>query len=160
MKQMEVMELTPDSFKEYGYVISQSDAQPNTNNEEFTYWGKVSQSEMSKLVSTGVLVCHERQNVVEKLERHVNTPEILAALEGDSVICVGKRHDGTGSPSEIKGIKAFRIKQGDAICMYSGTWHWIPFPENCKNSKFMVAFASGTEDNDLEIVDLPEKLAF
>jgi len=150
------VELTAESFKDYGHVISKGQENPMADNEEFMYWGKVSQLKMSGIASTGVLIGHKREPVVVKLERHVNTPEVLAALDGDSVVCVAKPSPkGTDT---IEGVQAFYIKQGEAFAMHEGTWHWIPVPVNSEECKFLVVFASGTEDNDLEVKDLLEEI--
>ena len=130
--------------------------EPMANDSEITYWGKVSQLKMGDVVSTGVLYTHKREPVIKCLERHVNTPEVLVALEGDSVICFGKpsREGQVG----IDGLQAFYIKQGDAFAMHAGTWHWAAVPVKGELSKFLVLFALGTEANDLEVRDLAENL--
>lgn len=120
-----------------------------------TYWSKVSLPKMGKTLSTGVLFGHERQAVVRSLERHKKTSEALVALEGDSIVCFGKP---CSSHKRIRGIKAFYVRQGQAICMHTGTWHWAPFPINVKKCKFLVLFATDTETSDLEIRDLPEEV--
>ena len=120
-----------------------------------TYWSKVSLLKMGKTLSTGVLFGHERQAVVRSLERHKKTSEVLVALEGDSVVCFGKP---ASSPKKIRGIKAFYVRQGQAICIHTGTWHWAAFPINVKECKFLVLFAIDTETSDLEIGNLPKEI--
>jgi ureidoglycolate hydrolase len=142
-------------FKPYGYVISATKGKPLARNMELTYWSKVSFLKMGKIVSAGVLFVHERGAVVRSLERHRKTPEVLVALEGDSLVCFGKP---SSSHGKIQGIKAFYVRQGQAICMHTGTWHWAPFPVNAKKCKFLVLFATDTETSDLEIRDLPEEV--
>lgn len=156
MKELTAVELTKENFKDYGYVISSNNGNPMGDNDEFLYWGKVSELNMSCAASTGILIARKRENFIRKLERHVSTPEILVALKGDSIICLAK--PALDGDDKIEGIKAFYIKQGDAFAMLSGTWHWIPIPVNSDKSKFLVLFASGTEDNDLEIMDLEEEV--
>lgn len=147
MKRLEPVELNAENFKAYGYVISSGQGQPASDNDEFKYWGKVSRLYMSETASTGVLIGKKRDTVVTKLERHVRTPEILVAVEGDCVICVANQD-----------VQAFYVKQGDAFALYEGTWHWIPYPVDRENCKLLVIFAEGTEDNDLEVKVLDEEV--
>lgn len=154
MKEIKAIELTRENFKDYGYVLSKEDGEPLAKNEELTYWGKVSCFGMSESVSTGILYNHKRDPIIKKFERHVKTPEVLVALEGDSIICLAKS---TCNPDkDTESVKAFYIKQGDAIGLHAGTWHWVPIPINCEKSKFLVVFANGTEDNDMDFSDLVE----
>lgn len=155
MKEIKAIELTAANFKDYGYIIHNTGAKADADNEEFTYWGKVSQLKMGGVTSTGILCCHQRELIIKKMERHVNTPEVLVAVEGDSLICLSRP---SNKDDEIKDIKAFYLKQGSAVALNAGAWHWVPFPINCEMSKFIVVFTQGTEDNDLEIKDLDEKI--
>lgn len=155
MKKIKALKLTDDSFADYGYVISQTQEAPIADNAELTYWGKVSQLKMSDVVSTGIMYAHKRLPIIKSLERHIKTPEILAILEGDSVILFGKS---SKEGIDEESLKAFYIKQGDAIAMYEGTWHWVGIPVDCDVSKFLVLFACNTEDEDLEVKDLTEEV--
>lgn len=147
--------LTPAGFRSYGYVISTAKGKPFLDNKEVTCWSKVSLLEVGKTASTTLLFCHRRRPAVKKLERHVRSPEVLVGLEGDSVICVGKPSSGRDA---IRGIRAFYLRQGDAIAMHAGTWHWPPFPVNAKQCKLLVLFSSRTEESDLKFRDLPEEV--
>lgn len=155
MRTVKASKLTPAGFRPYGYVISTAKGKPFLDDNEVTCWSKVSLLEVGKTASTTVLFCHRRQPVVKKLERHVRTPEVLVSLEGDSAICVGKRSSGRGA---IRGIRAFYLRQGDAIAMHAGTWHYPPFPVKAKQCKLLVLFASGTEATDLKYGDLPQEV--
>ena len=155
MKEIKAMELTAENFRDYGCLLSSSSAQPLAQNSELTYWGKVCELKMGDVASTGILYGHDREPVIKSLERHVSTPEVLVALEGDSIILFGKPAPDIGN---IDDLKAFYIKQGDAFAMHPGTWHWVGIPVGGKSSKFLVVFASGTEANDLEVRDLQEEI--
>jgi ureidoglycolate hydrolase len=156
MKELKAVELTGESFKDYGYVVSSVSGEPMADNAEFKYWGKVSELKMSEFASTGVLLCLKRELIVKQFERHVHTPEMLVALEGNSIICFAK--PSVQGKNQIEAIRAFKVKQGTAIAVHEGAWHWIPYPVDCKESKFLVVFASGTEANDLEVKELDEEI--
>ena len=155
MKEIQAIELTPENFQDYGQILSASKGEPMADNEEFAYWGKIAELGMTEQVSTGFLVCRQREGEVKNLERHTRTPEILVALEGDSLICMAKPESVIGA-DRIEGIQAFHVREGEAFVMHIGTWHWVPFPVNRETSKFLVVFASGTEADDLELRDLED----
>lgn len=152
MERLTVVDLTPETFHGYGDVLSVGPTTPMANSEEITYWGKVAELEMGSRVSTGYLACKPRPGVLKQLERHLRTPEILVALRGDSLVCMAKP-SAPGSKN-IDGLKAFRVKQGQAFAMAPGTWHWAGYPFKKEEALFLVVFASGTEGADLEFTDL------
>lgn len=156
MKEIVPIELNTESFKNYGCVINKMELKPNVYNEEFKYWSKTSQFSINGVTSTGMLCPSKREMLVKCFERHINTVEVLVALEGDSIICVGKQS--ATDDENIEGIQAFYIKQGDAFLINKGIWHWIPYPINSTGSKFIVMFSLGTEDNDLMIKHLTNEI--
>lgn len=155
MKKLKQSPLTPENFKEYGFVLNVARQEPAADNPDFKYWSEISQLQMGRVASTGLLYGNMREPVATRLERHVNTPEVLVSVEGDSILCVGKP---TGAGVNIEDVAAFYLKQGDAVALREGTWHAVPFPVNDAICKFIVMFALGTEDNDLELSDLPEEI--
>jgi ureidoglycolate hydrolase len=157
MKDIKAVALTPENFKDYGQILSISNKEPMADNQEIAYWGKVTELAMTEMVSTGILVCRKREGLIKSLERHTRTPEILVALEGDSLICMAKP-ESVVSTNRIEGIQAFHVRQGEALVMHGGTWHWAPVPVNREETKFLVIFASGTEGEDLEIRELPNPI--
>lgn len=152
MEKLTIVDLTPESFRGYGSVLSTGPGAPMADSEEITYWGKVAELEMGARVSTGYLSCKPRPAVLKQLERHLRTPEILVALGGDSLVCMA-RPSAPGSKG-IAGLQAFRVRQGQAFAMAPGTWHWAGFPTGKTAAVFLVVFASGTEGDDLEFMDL------
>ena len=157
MEKIKAVALTSENFKEYGQILSMSKGEPMADNEEFAYWGKITELAMTEKVSTGFLVCQKREGLVKNLERHTTTPEIMVALEGDSLVCMAKPESIVGA-DRIERIQVFHVRQGQAFVMHTGTWHWIPFPVDSEESKFLIIFASGTENADLEIRELPDPI--
>jgi ureidoglycolate lyase len=158
MKEIKAHELSTANFTGYGWILSESNESPLADNPEFKYWGRVSRFSVHGELSSGILFCRARDKVVSQMERHVNTAEILAALSGDSVLCLAKKTV-PGQGVDPATLRSFIIKQGQAVCLEAGTWHWIPYPLNEDGSKFLVAFNCGTEENDLEVVKLEEDIS-
>ena len=150
-----IVPLNEHTIRRYGRILSESTAEPSAREAEFLYWSQTSVLTLDQPLSTGLLVCHPRKPYLSQLERHVDTPEVLVALDGDSIICLAAP-DEEPAVRTPESLAAFKVTQGQAFVMNSGTWHWIPFPTEQRQTKFLVAFATDTESNDLEVVDLPE----
>jgi len=145
--------LTAEAFAPFGQVLTEYSGAPLANDDVITYWGGVGSAAFDGPASAGVLLGHSRRMVTSKLERHLNTPEVLVALEGDAIVCVGE-------PGEPKCLSAFIIRQGEAVALNKGAWHWTPFPTDELDCRFLVLFQKDTESNDLEIRELPRELFF
>jgi hypothetical protein len=100
----------------------------------------------------GSLACAHRKARLEKMERHLRTPELLSAVQGDAIICVAPPQE--ASDGAFAGVRALVVRQGQSILLEAGAWHWIPFPLNAEGARFMVLFRNRTGDEDLEIREL------
>ena len=145
--------LEASEFKKYGSILTGYSGRPMADDDVITYWGEVAEIDVKQPISAGVLLGHKRPMSTDKLERHNETPEILTALDGDAIILVA-----AGQNDEVKDIAAFHVRQGEAVALDPGIWHWTPFPKNKEQCRFLVLFYSGTEVNDLIIKDLEEKI--
>ena len=154
MKIQAVLLNAPD-FKPYGQILTRTDNKPMADDEIITYYGKTALIEFHGKASTGYLIGHKRRFETDKLERHRNTPEVLAALEGDAVIIAAQAHVATGAPEDVK---AFIVKQGQAIAFNKGVYHWTPFPVKQDECRFLVMFENDTESADLQILELDDNI--
>jgi ureidoglycolate hydrolase len=147
--------LASKEFADFGQYLSHSNTPAAADNPEYSYWGRVAGMTFGEKASSGILLCHKRELVVKSFERHERTPEVLVALDGgDSLLCLAK------PASRPTDVRWFEVHQGDAFALHSGTWHWIPFPTEARESRFLVIFAWGTEEGDLHYSDLPLPLRF
>jgi ureidoglycolate hydrolase len=153
VKTSTLLDLNAGTFADFGQILSTTSAESNAKNDEYTYWGKVGKISVGEKASSGILLCHDRKPIVKSFERHERTPEVLVALDGDSVLCLARPGDRPTGP------QWFKVKKGDAIALHPGTWHWIPFPLGGRACSFLVIFAWGTEENDLQYADLEQPIS-
>ena len=151
---MELKFLTNQDFSEYGLVLSI----PNDNEtktDELQYWRGISTCSMGRM-TTGLLRVNPRKPVINELERHLETPEIVTILEGSGIMYFAKPCD-----TPEKSLSGFKVYQGDSFLMLPGTWHSLILPENDKDVKLLILFKEGTEDLDLDIrqLSIPLKVA-
>jgi ureidoglycolate hydrolase len=149
--------LTAKGFAPFGRILAPLPGRkPDADEAVFSFTSAALPRDLPDYAMIANLVCKPREFSVRKLERHTDTPEMLAALDGDSLLCVAPS---SADPATCgpEGITAFRINRGQAVLLGPGTWHWIPFPLLDKPSLFLLMLRNETGENDLEIVDLREE---
>lgn len=147
-------EIDKKDFFDYGYTIHEPNLDTRkTKNKDLIYWREVSTFKMDE-ISTGILEVMPRQTPISKLERHVNTFELVSVLSGGGFIVFAKPE---GDPN--KTLKAFKVKQGDSFLMRPGTWHSLILPQNNQISKLLILFKKNTEDLDIEFKMLKKPIA-
>jgi hypothetical protein len=100
----------------------------------------------------GHMVCAPRPMTVSRMERHLHTPEILAAIDGDSVICLAPPQEPRAGT--LTGMRAVTVRKGQVFILETGAWHWIPFPLQPQPARFLVIFKDKTGENDLQFCTL------
>ena len=154
MREIALESVHGQAFAPFGELLNGTAGTPLADSDEMTYWGGITKFDFPPKLSSGFLKSRNTSLVVSQLERHTKTGEILVALNSDAIICMAT------AQSDIQGkdatLGAFLVKQGEAIKMHRGTWHWLPIPVGSDEAHFLVLFADGTESGDLEVVELSE----
>ncbi len=145
-----VHELSVDKFEDYGFYVCEKDNTPLAENARFTYWDQLAKFNLGPMVSAGIVKGHKSDDNVLSIERHKKTPEILVGLEGDALVLLAKPDN---TSSEIEGLKAFKIKEGDTVVLHPGTWHSPPSPA-AASCRLLVLFNQGTPAEDIEEINL------
>jgi len=147
------IEMTPDNFSIFGEVLGSGSYMPVPSEEEFTWKEIAGNLPLISPSCTGQLNCRYRSRIVNRMERHINTPEIMIALSGHSLLCVAPAD--LYMPEE-SDIHCFRVEEGTAFMMNKAVWHWIPFPLQETGSRFLVLFRDGTGADDLHFHELKQ----
>jgi len=105
----------------------------------------------------GTMDCAPRPMQVSRMERHLRTPEVLVAIDGDSVICLAPPQEPVAG--KLKDMRAVTVRKGQVFIMETGAWHWIPFPLENRPARFLVVFKQKTGQNDLEFHALAESVS-
>ena len=88
MTGIRVRELDPADSGWVRKVIPSGCRTPEADGPEFSYHQVLASRELGGAGIFAELICRKRPLVLEKLERHLQTPEILAAL--DSLLSAGQ----------------------------------------------------------------------
>lgn len=150
-KKIEILELTNESFKEFGQVITNENREPDAGDENYSWWERLGAFEGIDNISINILGCKKRELKIEKLEAHKETPEAIIPLGGKDVIVVVAP---AGKLDENK-IKAFRIPGSKGIILNTGAYHFIPYPTE-EDTNCIVIFKHATGANDMILEQLSE----
>jgi len=149
------MRLTEENLKGFGRLISSGAIAANIDEPEFAFSADIAQFTIQGKTTTGILTGKKRPLALEKFERHLRTPEILVALENDSLIAMAKPSETVPEPQHIH---LFHVKQGEAFLIVPGTWHWVPFPVDAETCRLLVLFRENTGSEDGGVIEFAEKV--
>lgn len=160
MKTIKAQRVTPENFQAFGKVISvTAKAEPDAQSDIQTFYGQLAIMECQGSFELGICVARNRAYVVDTLEQHAETAELLAALRGDFVTPVTSSVviDGKQCPDMDK-LTAIRVNQGEGVVFDKGIWHWTPYAvtETCD---VLVVFKTDTPKNDFSCSSLSEEIA-
>ena len=149
--------LNEENFNGLGDIIQNQfeGKTPLLDESFFNHYGPLAFLECDGPVEFGITRFKKRPLVLEKLEQHAQTPEMLYAIDDDFIMPVAPivYKNGESYP-DIDKIKAIRVKQGDGVIFNDGIWHWAPFPATNEKSSVLVGFKKGTAENDIIIKEL------
>lgn len=147
MNKIEPVSLTEESFAAFGKIISVTEKAPACDDANIIYTKQVYTDAMGKL-STGIMTCKKRTPILQTMEKHENTPEIMVNLGGDAILVLAEKDYDFESDNADK-IRAFRVKKGDAYVIDAGVWHWASYPVKEERVDYLVIFKFDTEDTDI-----------
>lgn len=156
-KALQLEYLSEQLFADYGQVIQNSfDGKvPLLNESFFKHYGPLAFLECEGPVEFGITRFNKRPLIVDKLEQHAETQEMLYAIDDDFIMPVAPIiYKGAEAWPDVGKLKAIRVKQGDGVIFKRGFWHWAPFPATRQNSSVLVGFKAGTAKNDIVIKPL------
>ena len=125
---------------------------PDVQNDIIRFFGRLGVIESSKAVEFGLCAYERRPFVVEKLEQHRLSRELLYAVDEDFLMPVAPNLAGSDQP-DLSRAFALHIRRGTGVIFAPSAWHWVPYPLKGK-SFALVGFALDTPKNDMHFHDL------
>ena len=157
--EIHVRSLDSESFRQYGQLISirrASDMKPDFESENITFYGALGIFESRTPMEFGICTYKKREPVIEHLEQHVLTQELLYAIDDDFIMPVAPNVTrGVRNVPDLDNLEAVEVRKGEGILFDKGIWHWIPYPRR-NHSYALVGFSKDTAKNDIEVFDLDE----
>ncbi len=124
--------------------------------EVIEFYGELGLIECRGQLEIGICVFHKRPPVLDQMEMHEHTQELLYAIDDDFIAVAAPGEAGGGAPL-LSELVALRVKRGEGLLFQKGVWHWAPFPFAAE-SFALVGFARGTATTDMIVRDLGRKI--
>ncbi len=142
--------ITEETFDGYGTILHSSAKDAAIDMDGFRFVADVFKFCSDIPFTVGILTGKKREIKRESAEKHANTVEILVQLENDAIVYLGKPTVGD-EPGELE---EFLLRQGEAVALAQGAWHWVPYPVEEDACKTLVIFKENTGANDAVIKDI------
>ena len=125
-EQLEINVLTPEAFRPYGWMLGKpipdGNGVPLYSNAGTDFW-------QEHLFNTGAggdaellwVNYRSRSLEIDSLEKHLLTQQAIVPLTGE-IIQVVAPSAADGGP-DLSQVAAFRVPQGQGVCMRPGCWH-------------------------------------
>jgi hypothetical protein len=121
---------------------------PTFSEPNFDWWGKLAILFFPEGLELGLLRLRQREPVIDRLERHLQSAELIIPVDGDFIIPVS-----SGASSErgiaAHSVGAFELHKEECIIINPGTCHGPPLPLD-KDASVILALQNDTPATDLE----------
>jgi hypothetical protein len=120
---------------------------PDVENDILRFFGKLGVIQAPGGVEFGICAYNRRPFLVDGLEQHRQTGELLYAIDEDFLMPVAPNIAGANQP-DLSRAFALRVRRSQGVIFAPGAWHWVPYPLKAK-SFALVGFAVDTAKNDM-----------
>lgn len=130
---------------------------PDAQSEIQTYRGQLAIMN-NDAMQIGICVAKKREYIVDTLEQHIQSSELLVALDGDFIVPATSSIEVNGKMCpDMSKLVALRVKDGEGLVFDQGIWHWTPYAikETCN---VLVGFKEDTPDCDYITDETVEKI--
>ena len=148
----------PDSLKgsvQYISLPPKSAEGPQKVGGVIEFYGELGLMKVPGEMELGICVFHKRPLVLEQMERHAGTQELLYAVDNDFIAVAAPGRPGKAPLAS--DLVALKVRRGEGLLFQKGCWHWAPYPF-AEESYALVGFARGTATADMDIQPLDRKV--
>ena len=146
MKRIAVQQINTEAFEPFGSKSAMPNGTPLASDATFKYWSDVANYEIDGETEIGYCTVYGQEDgVVNWMERHARTPEILIPIDVPFVLPV---------MSDDGDVQAFRADPGEAVVIGRGVWHSACKPIGADEASYFVIFRRGTPQEDVIKTDI------
>lgn len=136
-----IQPLTEEAFAPFGEAVLQPSAGATAADDTFSFWSDVANYAIDGETEIGYCTVYRgEEDVVDWMERHDRTPEMLVPIDGPFVLPVMTK-DGSA--------RAFFVDVGQAVVIGDGVWHSACKPVGADQTTYFVVFRRGTPHEDV-----------
>jgi ureidoglycolate lyase len=160
MKKITVQELSPESFKSYGWAVMPQQGAPDIQNAFIDYWHEVADLSVTGTPwHIGFMRVKKNPPVLSTLQKLRRSVEMYFTLDGGPGVEFVALSAPDGSP-DLATLKCFSLSGGQSIIVDRDVWHCTPFALAEKTDyalvlagDVLVRTADGTLGVDRETID-------
>lgn len=159
MKTVPVLPLTQEAFAPYGeyYDMLYPQGHALTGALHSFYPDRLSEWCPTRMGFSPIAVKKPERMVIDAVEYHTTTPELILPLDDDMIIHVAPASAGTPVPQLTQ---AFLVPRGTLVKIRTAIWHLAPLPAHEPVLHAMIALPECTYANDCTVVALKESEQF
>ncbi len=141
MKHIQAKRVGEGRFERYGSVAAMSGEEPIARGDAFAFWSDVAHFDAGAAVEIGYCTVYRRpEDVVDWMERHDRSSEVLVPIDGSFVLPV---------MSAEGDVEAFHVDRGEAVVIGQSVWHSACKPAEGLETTYFVLFRRGTPQEDV-----------
>ena len=129
-------------FNKYGKIVILPSETPTSQDETYKFWSDVAHYHIEGDTEIGLCTVYKQEStIVNSLERHLNTPEILIPADSSFILPLQRDDEDV--------LEAFSVNPGEAVVIEKGIWHGPCIPKNSSESSYFVIFRHKTPHEDV-----------
>jgi ureidoglycolate lyase len=141
---MDVQKANTMNFRKYGKVVNVPEGSPTSQDSSYKFWSDIANYKIEGETEIGICTVFKQEKISDKVERHLNTPEILIPIDAPFILPV--LEDG----KEKSDMEFFEVGIGEAVVINEAVWHGACLPVNKNESSYFVIFRRNTPGEDVE----------
>jgi ureidoglycolate hydrolase len=144
-------QITEDNFKKFGKVVKSPKGEPTAQADDFKFWSNIANYAIDGSTEIGICTVYKQpMNLINGMERHLQTPEILIPIDAPFVLPLLKEGD-----SE-EAAEAFQVNIGEVVVIDKAVWHGACLPVGKEESSYFVIFRKDTPNEDVYKKEITE----
>lgn len=156
--ELKIAPYTQAAFEDFGKVLAIPSGTPTYSDQRLDWWSTIGVLPGSTVgdFEVSLLTCRQSDMTFNSLERHVQSPELLLALDDDiiSAFAPARDLDDPGARPALEEVRAFKIPQNQGFLVGTGTWHLLPTCATKDECLMLVIFKRDTGANDLTFAEI------
>ncbi len=152
MRTLQIEPLSEEAFRPYGRVLGRPSRTADIDKGWLGYWHTLAEIGFHDNPVWGFLEMHQRQPIVEELERHCRSHEVFIPMGGVSIMPIaagGDWNDPHASP-DLDTLRLFLVDGAKALVVGRGIWHTPSFPVG-PTAGFLLALEERTPSDDIDV---------
>lgn len=148
--QLEIEELTAESFAPFGRVIERPERSPDATGPGWNWWGETTLLEGDgRPFGIGYLDLRPGDLKFDWAERHMRSVEGIIPAGGECLVYVGPSEHAE-EPERLPSLetfRVFRVREGQGVLLDKGVWHGAPLAiDRPLNAIVLLLQATGSMD--------------